>query len=299
MRLQLVYPLPLPPSARAILELPLQLTLPDGTLISVSESGDDFQKVKLALLTTVDVSQLYISVSEDPSVQRQLVAPEIQYLRDVASDFADGLSFLTDSALVLRSPRATLLPDNQDDEELLRSHSYPVDDGTVRTVHVLIRTVDPGSFSQKRLTKLLAKREGLHLYREALRLETPVGQYRELWRLLESAFGCQKEKLISLLAEYPPAVEIGFARTELRTLLTVRHRISHGLTKKGIRELRSASIQAAKLFDRLKCLAERVLVTKSSWGTPDLDVDELSPLANYFTSDGNAMIRHTSGTLSL
>ncbi len=70
-------------------------------------------------------------------------------------------------------------------------------------------------------------------------------------------------------------------------------------TKAGIRELRSASIEAAKLLDRLKCLAERVLVTKSSWGTPNLEVDELSPLANYFTSDGTAIIRHKSGRLSL
>ncbi len=299
MRLQLVYLLSLPPGARAVLELPLQFTLPDGTLIVVSEPGDDPQKVELALLTSVDISQLYISASEEPSVQRMLVAPEIQYLRDMASDFASGLSFLADSALVPRSPRATLLPDNQDDEELLRSHSYPVDDGTVRTLHVLIRTLDPGSFTQERFTKLLAKREGLHLYREAMRLETPVAQYREFWRLLESGFGCKNEKLIRLLAHYPPAVELGFTRNELRKLLTVRHRISHGLTKAGIRELRLASIEAAKLLDRLKCLAERVLVTKSSWGASNLNVDELSALANYFTSDGTAKVRHESGRLSL
>jgi hypothetical protein len=297
-RLQLVHALSLP-HVRDVLAVPLQLTLPDGTVISVSAPGDDSPKIELVLVTSIDVSQLYISVSELPPGERTLVAPEVQYLRDVASDFAGALSFLTDSALVPRSPKAALLPDSTDDEELLRSHPYPVDDGTIRTVHALIRAIDPAAISRERLLKLLAKQEGLHLYREALRLETPVAQYRELWRLLESAFGCQDEELAQRLADYPPAVALRFTIAELRKLLIIRHRTSHAATRAGLAELRSASSQAAKLLDRLKCLAERVLVTKASWGAPTLEVDELSPLANYFTSDGGALIRHKSGVLRL
>jgi hypothetical protein len=103
--------------------------------------------------------------------------------------------------------------------------------------------------------------------------------------------------LVALLADYPPARDLGFTEKELHDLLVLRGRVSHAATKGGIRELAGARAAVILKLDRLKCLVERVLTTKRSWGSPTHGVDELSPLGGYFDSDGGAVIRAGRGRL--
>ena len=49
---------------------------------------------------------------------------------------------------------------------------------------ISIRTFAIGSLDQTILSGLMARRDGLHLYREAMLLDRDVAKFRELWRVL-------------------------------------------------------------------------------------------------------------------
>ena len=66
-------------------------------------------------------------------------------------------------------------------------------------------------------------------------LSAPIGRFREFWRVLESAFGQKDAELLDSLAEFRPAIHLGFALEELRQLQILRGRASHAETQLGWR----------------------------------------------------------------
>ena len=116
----------------------------------------------------------------------------------------------------------------------------------------------------------------------ALALGTSSARFREVWRLLEAAFQLKDNDLIQRLAErlpeYGPVRQLGFDRDELRELHTLRGRASHAESRSGVHELEHVERECGARVARLKCLAERVILTKKSWGSPTTGVEELSPL---------------------
>src|SRR5260370_16449492 len=56
---------------------------------------------------------------------------------------------------------------------------------------------------------LLRNKAGLMIYADAVALHRPVARFRELWRVLESAFGLEGDKLVARLAAYAPIIEMG------------------------------------------------------------------------------------------
>ena len=122
------------------------------------------------------------------------------------------------------------------------------------------------------LSKLLSREIGLALYSDALRLSTPIGRFRELWRLLESAFGQKDSDLLVSLASYPPAVDLEYDREELTALHILRGRASHAESSAGLDEYHNVSRRVENLLPRLQCLAEEVVSTKKTWGSRGLGV---------------------------
>jgi hypothetical protein len=139
------------------------------------------------------------------------------------------------------------------------------------------------------LTALMPRRVGLRIYSDSLKNTFEVAQYRELWRVLESAFACKGYRLVNRLTEYPPAQELGFDHKEIHGLLKLRGCASHAESKKGIEELMAVGPQYTQSLARLKNLAERVIATKKSWSSPIKDVDEVLPLSGYVGPDDNAI----------
>jgi hypothetical protein len=133
---------------------------------------------------------------------------------------------------------------------------------------------------------LLDRTSGVRIYAMALAHGTASARFREMWRVLEAAFQLKDGDLIDRLVGYGPAIEMEFDRDELRDLHTLRGRASHAESRSGVHELEHVERECGARLARLSCLAERVILTKQSWGYPTTGVEELSPLRAYVQPDG-------------
>lgn len=98
------------------------------------------------------------------------------------------------------------------------------------------------------------------------------------------------QKLIKLLANYPPAKMLGYSEDELESLRAFRGRASHADSKGGAKELAEVKAEVMKKMTRLKTLLERVIVTKKTWGIPTLELEELAPVTAFVRHDGVIVI---------
>jgi hypothetical protein len=199
-----------------------------------------------------------------------------------AHDVLTALSFMTDVPFNMSaSPfeRPIFVPETSEENELL-------DEFGTRLLHTpLSGRTATRTFSARldpeAIQRLLPKRVGLQLYADAISLAHPVAQYRELWRVLESAFGAEGEELVGLLKRYEPAKQIDFTPHELAQLYVLRGRASHAQSRLGISEISAVASQCSARIPRLKCLVERVIITKKSWGLDTLAYEELFRLTSW------------------
>lgn len=136
----------------------------------------------------------------------------------------------------------------------------------------------------------LARRGTVGVYAEAMRLDGYAARFRELWRTLEVAFQAHGARLISLIAEFPPAQELGFEKKELEALLALRGQISHASSRPGPRDVARFEREATRRLGRLWTLVDRVILTKRD-SSQDLEVDELQPLVAHIGPDGWPCVR--------
>jgi hypothetical protein len=219
-----------------------------------------------------------------------LKVPESELDTVAARDVLSALSFLSDTTLEL-SVRGRVdddvVPDDAEDEALLERlgtrRRYRQTGATFET-----RTVQPKADTEA-VGALLDRTSGVRIHAMALALGTSSARFRELWRVLEAAFQLKDNDLIQRLAEYGPVRQLGFDRDELRELHTLRGRASHAESRSGVHELEHVERECAARVARLKCLAERVILTKKSWGSPTTGIEELSPLLAYVQRDGGVV----------
>lgn len=272
--------------------LPFEVDLPAGgraTLAQRQQPGD----YVLTLDQTVDPSSLKLVTNtrryrvnangqqvELPMVRVALEAVAGQY---DAEDVFDALSLLTDAAFSRYSSfdePNELVPESPDDVELLDTTF-----GTRDVYQPLSATVHGRTFHEpvtpELVAALLPKRAGLHLYAEALHLATPQARYRDFWRILESAFAERDGPLLELLAQFPPLAEIDVSLAELKELHVYRGRASHAQSRSGVSELRHVRKFTTEREGRLKCIVERVLVTKADWGSRSIAVADLARLRSW------------------
>jgi hypothetical protein len=189
--------------------------------------------------------------------------------------------------------RSELVAENEEDRATLEALGTRLVLEEMAT-HIATRTFGECADPQI-LEALIPKTVGLRIYADAVALSADVPKYRELWRVLESAFGLQGKDLVTALVSYPPAQELGFDENELKALLTLRGQVSHAATRGGLAELLRVGGLATGRVARLKCLAERVILTKRTWGTRDRELHELAPAVSWVTSDGTISLQFHSG----
>jgi len=131
------------------------------------------------------------------------------------------------------------------------------------------------------LKSLMPKRVGLRLFADAVRSNLATAELRELWKVLESAFRATDDRLVKLLAAYPPAQALEFKEEELKAMLVLQRRASHAQSSKAIEELRRVENECAERTPRLKNLCERVILTKKPWGYPTSGTEEILPLHGF------------------
>jgi hypothetical protein len=269
--------------AKDLDELPLELELDDGSRLTLSEQhGDegielrivrDFP-IKVPLEIEVEHSGWSVELSDGTSVPRPRLripdgsGPDHRHLDDVI----DGLSFLADMSLRCRhTGRGLLVPEDPEDVALIEGVESD-EPFSATNLKVSIRTTSLVVDAENVQALIGGPRIGVRLYADALRLSLPTSQFREFWRVLESAFGQKDKALVKSLVEYKPAKEIKFDAVELKELLTLRGRASHAET-------------------RLRNLVERVILTKRTWGAPSVGINKSPPpVMSYVNNDGGVVV---------
>jgi hypothetical protein len=189
----------------------------------------------------------------------------------------------------------SLIAESSDDAQFLE------DLETTQIHEELSATVSTRSFSLPSVDDVtleaLAKKElGLALYAQALLLQEPIAAYREFWKLLESAFGEKNTQLISSLSDFTPAQQLGFTIDELKELHALRGRASHAESRSGVKEHRSVFADTTRRLPRLKCLAERIVLTKKTWGVRTRDTEALASVIAYIDANDNLVLIQQSGS---
>lgn len=278
-------------------DLPITFRLGDEERIEVSKDENGL----LAMIErTVDPLELTIETKSGLFEQlpgggrRELPTLRVPKGGNVrAIDISSALTFLTDAVFQVNVAGRELIPETEKDEAALSAlgtRRVHVDTALVINTRTFNPIVDPDA-----IKGLIPKTVGLRLYADAVALPTDVARFRELWRCLESAFGVKNARLLRVLAEYAPALEIGFDEKELDELHVLRGQISHAESRTGLDELLRAGDEASKRVPRLKSLVERVILTKRNWGMRDTAVEELTPAVSWISSDGGIVLR-TAGS---
>jgi hypothetical protein len=283
-----------PGNALTDADLPIEVTIEDVTL---SLDRDEHDELRLVVERPVDRSALEL-VADSGVFRRHedgtevpipaLKVPESALDAVAARDVLSALSFLSGTPLTLSVRRSRVdddvVPDDPDDEALLeRLRTRQRYRQTFATA--AIRAVKP-NVDATAVGALLDRASGVRIYAMALAHGTASARFREMWRVLEAAFQLKDSELIDRLAEYGPASEMEFDRDELKDLHTLRGRASHAESRNGVHELEHVERACGAQLARLSCLAERVILTKRSWGYPTTAVEELSPLRAYVRRDG-------------
>ncbi|MCW3002615.1 MAG: hypothetical protein JWQ20_1913 [Conexibacter sp.] len=276
-----------------VLELPMQLSLDRGGTITVAADGAE---VQLMVERTIDPDVLVVVPEsgnyEDQDDGTRLPLPRIRLTGEdafdnvVVNDVINALAFLTDVPLHSRALRGAdrFVAETTEDQQLLErfgTDQRHIETGLRLTSRTFSATVDADA-----VRLLLDRSAGLRLYSDALKLSLAVARYRELWRVLESAFQRRDDELIQLLAAFSPARAMRFTEEELKGMLILRGRASHAQSKAGQQELIDVERECGEKVARLKNLVERVVLTKKSWGYPSTGVEELAPLRAFVRADG-------------
>jgi hypothetical protein len=222
---------------------------------------------------------------ESPAIEVQDTSEVSKFLASVIHAFA----FITDSPMRYSVRGRSLIPECPEDEALFERFGtrfvYPS-----LTMSGSMRSFLLESLTPEFLSALIAKEPALAMYARALEHGDSAASYRELWRILESAFGAKDRKLVAALARFEPATGMEFTTQELKALLTLRGRASHLNSKKGRREYQAVRHETDKQLPRLKSLVEQVVLTKRNWGADDVDIEPLLRLEAYVNPKGEVTL---------
>jgi hypothetical protein len=282
----------------SMLELPFVVELEAGTVVRIMIEETSFAALgpmRLEISAAIDSQTL--STRPDPlrysidddgasSPLKAVVIPEAASLVQRAIDTVSAISFLTGCGIsgsrMLGEDR--IVAESTHDEAVLDvlGSRTPVIDvipaPEQQSFHV--PTVRAGD------VRALLPRHGIRLFADALSSEVPVSRYRNLWLVLESAFGLDGRALISALAGFGPLRDLGVDEDELQQLLILRGRASHAASRAGVKELGDVEIEVLARLGRLQNIAERLILTKENWGERDFAARELLPLTGYVDRDG-------------
>jgi hypothetical protein len=227
---------------------------------------------------TVDPLRLSLATRNLPTTDsgesaKMLVSPEAGSFHGFLQDVINALSFLYGRTLSVHSNMSkVLVPEGPADDAVLAKFGTTEPYQTVLVRFEICRTVADIPPSQELIDKLIKRSPGLRLYAG---VPGPVARYRDLWLVLESAFGVDGDELIALLAEYPPVAKRGLSRENLEQLRVIRGRASHAATKAPGQEWSQIEDLVSEHLGTLLSLVDLVILTKKSWATPTTGVERL------------------------
>jgi hypothetical protein len=261
-------------------DLPGDVALSPAVSASVSHTPDN-KGLAVETLRRVDRGRLELVHHETLSgatTQSIRLAGDEPTETVLVQALVGAIAFLTDIPLTV-SPAFHLSrfdAEDAEDEAMLREFGT-ADVFTGTSAQVVRRAFLDEPLTGDRLEWLLHRPLGVRLYADAIRANSVAGEFRDLWGVLESAFGEQGEDLVTALAAYGPATALGFDETSLEALMTLRDRASGAASQGGVADVLRVERECRARRSGLKLLVERVILTKRAWGSPDGDV-EVTPL---------------------
>ncbi len=280
------------------LSLPLELALDEHLMASIALKDDILRlrlrrRVNPAHLAPVSASGLQ-SESHRQVLQavRIVLDPDQKPESVLAANIVSALAFLSGVPLSLVHHAQDDRFVAEDDDDSATLDSLGTDLPFVQRSFKIEAQIPVGAVSAESITALTKRPVGVRLYADALKSSFAPAQFRDLWRVLESAFNRTDAELVRLLSRFAPCAQLGFDRDELTQLLVLRGRASHAATRQAVSLEEVASIQreCSAALTRLTQLAQRVILTKKSWGYPTSAVDELLPLVGYVKREGGVVI---------
>jgi hypothetical protein len=286
-----------PASIAQEIEMPFEINSDDGSVARLAFEDDRLRltrdySVPVALEVERE-SGFFRSLpdgTEEP-LPRLRIPSDAQPSHLWLEDIVDALSFLVDRPLASRRQgRGKLIPETEEEkDQIAEVGSDEPFAATGLTASIRTTSLEVGADNVR--TLLDGPRIGVRLYADALRLPLPTSRFRELWRVLESAFGQKDGSLVKSLARYKPAVQLKFDASELNELLTPRGRASHAETKKPDEELGRVEVLCDQKLPRLFSLVERVILTKRTWGSRSGGVNKAPPpVMSYVGKDGGVVV---------
>jgi hypothetical protein len=281
---------------RLDLNLPIKVELDPRTTATLREGKEDY--LDLTVERRIDAAEVTVEPRSGHKVRledgshEELPALRLPHNPNVgAIDMTAAITFLTDVPLAVSRGRRMGMVVAEDDVDRAAIEAWGTSDiFSATSAQLQVRSVAV-EVDARAIEALLPKSVGLRLYADAVLLGADVAAFRELWRVLESAFGLQDKALVDALATYPEARTLGFDRAELNHLHVLRGRISHAASKGGLDELLRVGGEASERIARLKNLVERVIISKSTWGTKGTAVDEVPGSSGYVDADGKLVIK--------
>lgn len=269
----------------------------DGKTFQLSDWNDPERRATATIETPVNCNTLSIQTGPQPlgggSPTKGIAVPEQADVARFLPRVVHILSFLTDIPIRYAHKLGgdSLVAESSVDAECLKQFE------TQQIYLELTATCSTRSFSlpsvdTETLEALATKELGLALYAQALLIQEPIAAYREFWKLLESAFGAKDKQLICYLSDFASAQELRFTTDELNQLCTLRGRASHAESRSGVEEHRFVFAETTRRLPRLKCLAERVILTKKTWGVRTTGTQALASVTSYVdANDGMVLIK--------
>src|SRR5258708_583840 len=203
MLLHTVYTVVIPANRALDVSLPLTISLDANTKASLVEQEGGIQ-----LLIDRKIDHTRLELATDSSYYKELPdgthepVPTLRLVNDEApehilsQDFISTLTFLTDTPITLSRPLHSdrFVPETDEDRELLEHFGT---DRLYSRISVLsnIRSFSLDGVTDKTITDLMSRHVGLRLYANAMQANLAVAQFRELWRILEAAFGKRDDEL--------------------------------------------------------------------------------------------------------
>ena len=294
MKLITYYTLSKPEKTLARTTYPLKFSFPhpDRADFEINEIQSGLE---IKMSETIDVTNLKIDLSKnifkegsdgEKNFQKVIDVTECKTLGlELPRAISDALTFLFDSRInmSIKVSEATLEPESKEEVENLKSF------GTKIIRHRGVVTIEAGmvskEFDTSAILHLLPKKLGLNIYSQALSSSDPLIQFRELWRVLESAFTLRDRDLCLALSRFSPVKEIPLKFEDLNKLKVIRGRASHAYSRKGAAEAEAIRIECEENLTSLKDLVSIVIDQKDPWGSPSLN-------------HSNALVRYVRNSFS-
>jgi len=253
-----------------------------GMSFVIDSHSNEGQDVLLAQVEAqVSHQSLRLARRNAPDDTPTIVVPGLADLMDYARDMVNVVVFIANNPLEidLLINGCKIVPEGPNDEATIarlgtdlisfRHYGRP-----------FMRSFRPEDVATSLgITMMLRRSVGLRLFADAMALRRDVARFRELWRVLESAFGLSDDKLVRRLAEFMPLAGLNFSKKDLKRLKVLRDRASHAYSRTNEQELRRIEADVDELILPLTSIVERVLLTKKTWGRKDIEVEQLAPLS--------------------